>query len=106
MGLCPPAVNLGDTVEEQTLTGGSARSRGERRPAIAGLAAYEAPVEGQWYVIGADPAEGNPQSDESAATVLDATGRQVACLAGRFDPAVFAGHLDVVSRYYNDAGIG
>ena len=78
---------------------------GKRGPAIAGLAVFEAPAEGQWYVIGADPAEGNPQSDESAATVLDSEGRQVACLAGRYDPAVFAGYLEQISRYYNDAGI-
>ena len=78
---------------------------GQRGPALAELRVYEEPVAGQGYVIGADPAEGNPQSDESAATVLDAAGREVACLCGRLDPALFADRLGQVSAYYNDAPI-
>ncbi len=38
---------------------------------IPGLAVYALPDQDCAYVIGADPAEGNPQSDESAACVLD-----------------------------------
>jgi len=49
---------------------------------VPGLAVHVPPQPGQTYVIGADPAEGNPQSDESAAVVLDfASGEQVATLA-------------------------
>ena len=40
------------------------------------------------YVVGADPAEGNPTSDPSALEVLDAdSGEEVASLAGRYEPA-------------------
>ena len=54
-------------------------------PAIPGLVVYALPVEGKTYVIGADPAEGNPTSDESTLVVLDKdNGEEVAALAGRF----------------------
>jgi hypothetical protein len=75
-------------------------------PAIPGLRIHHAPEAGSRYVVGADPAEGNPHSDESAAVVLDgATGEQVATLGRRCDPALFAAHLDAVGRYYNDADL-
>lgn len=75
-------------------------------PAIPGMAVYAAPVPGRWYVLGADPAEGNPTSDESALTVLDrATGEEVAALAGKFEPAVLGGHIDAVGRWYNRAPV-
>jgi hypothetical protein len=64
------------------------------------------PAAGRSYVIGADPAEGNPQSDESAASVVDAlSGEQVAVMAGRFEPAVFAAGLAEAAWFYNGAGI-
>jgi hypothetical protein len=48
----------------------------------------------------ADPAEGNPTSDDPAATVLDADiGEEVACIAGLFQPEVFAAHIDAVGRW-------
>jgi hypothetical protein len=75
-------------------------------PSIPGLALYRVPRRGagEVFVIGADPAEGNPTSDDSAFEVIDAdTGEQVACLAGRLQPAVFAAHIDAVGRYYNNA---
>jgi hypothetical protein len=54
--------------------------------------------------VGADPAEGNPTSDPSALEVLDvASGEEVASLAGRFEPATFAAHVDAVGCYYNGA---
>lgn len=75
-------------------------------PAIMGLAIWQRPEPGRAYIIGADPAEGNPQSDESAACVLDTlTGTEVATLAGRFDPAVFGAYLSQVAAYYNGAGV-
>ena len=53
------------------------------------------------YVIGADPAEGNPQSDESAAVVLDlANGEQVATLGLRCDPEMFAVYLNRLAKAY------
>lgn len=75
-------------------------------PAVTGLVAWAAPRPGASYVIGADPAEGNPQSDESAASVIDAaTGEQVAVLAGRMDPSVFGAALDTVAGWYHGAGV-
>jgi hypothetical protein len=54
--------------------------------------------------VGADPAEGNPTSDPSALEVLDVdSGEEVASLAGRFEPATFAAHVDAVGRWYNGA---
>ncbi len=75
-------------------------------PSLPGLAVYVTPQPGRAYVLGADPAEGNPNSDESAATALDATtGEEVAALAGRIEPTVFAGYLAQLARWYNDAAI-
>lgn len=75
-------------------------------PAVTGLVVWAAPRPGASYVIGADPAEGNPQSDESAASVIDAaTCEQVAVLAGRMDPSVFAAALDTAAGWYNGAGV-
>ena len=54
---------------------------------------FAEPVAGRAYVVGVDPAEGNPRSDESAAQVLDAqTGEQMALLAGKVEPTTFAGY--------------
>jgi hypothetical protein len=75
-------------------------------PAIPGLVVYALPAAGRRYVIGADPAEGNPTSDDSALAVLDVDSREeVACLAGRFEPATFAAYLDTVGRYYGRARV-
>ncbi len=66
---------------------------------------WELPQSNRLYVIGADPAEGNPQSDESAACVLDAiTGDQVAVWAGRFEPATFAAGLAALAEWYGRQG--
>ncbi len=79
---------------------------GADAPAIPGLRIHRPPDASSDYVVGADPAEGNPHSDESAAVVLDcATGEQVATLGLRCDPALFAAHLDALGRYYNDASL-
>lgn len=73
-------------------------------PAIPGLRIYGVPQSSRVYVVGADPAEGNPTSDDSALTVLDAlTGEEVASLAGRFEPSVFAGHMDAIGQWFNNA---
>jgi hypothetical protein len=75
-------------------------------PSVPGCSVFVAPDRSGTYVIGADPAEGNPQSDESAASVVDAiSGEQVAVLAGRFDPSVFAGHLAALSTFFNDCEV-
>lgn len=75
-------------------------------PAIPGLEIYRQPVPGRRYVIGGDPAEGNPTSDDSALTVQDlVTGEEMAALAGKYQPAVFGGQIDQIGRYYNNADV-
>ncbi|MFN8467960.1 MAG: hypothetical protein U0X20_20540, partial [Caldilineaceae bacterium] len=75
-------------------------------PSLPGLTVWESPLPGRRYVIGADPAEGNPNSDESAATVLDAESwAQVAELTGKIEPSTFAAYLDELGRWYNNADV-
>lgn len=75
-------------------------------PAIPELIVYRKPQPGRRYVLGVDPAEGNPTSDDSALTVLDAiTGEECATLSGKFQPAVMASYADKVGVYYNRAGL-
>lgn len=77
-----------------------------RAPAIPGLRIYRAPLAGRQYVIGVDPAEGNPTSDDSALTVLDVlTGEECAVLNGKFQPSIMAGYADVIGHYYNRAAL-
>lgn len=74
----------------------------EDMPAIDGLDIYSPPQPKERYVIGADPAEGNPTSDDSALTVLNRrTGEEVAALAGKFQTSTFAGLIRRVAHWYN-----
>ena len=71
---------------------------------IPGLSVYVEPQEGREYCIGADPAEGNPNSDDSALTVLDKlTGEEVAVVAGKIQPSTFASYVSQLSAWYNKA---
>ncbi len=73
---------------------------------IPGLEVFQEPVPGRRYVIGADPAEGNPTSDDSALEVLDLdTGEEVAALAGKFEPSTFASYIDQIGKMFNSAGV-
>lgn len=73
-------------------------------PAIPGLTVFVPALPGRTYVIGVDPAEGNPNSDDSVATVLDAVEwAEVANLVGKFEPSVFAAFIGLLGHYYNDA---
>lgn len=75
-------------------------------PAIPGLVIWRKPVEGKKYVLGADPAEGNPNSDPSALCVQDeATGEEVAQLASQFEMTIFAAHINAVGLFFNRAGV-
>jgi len=75
-------------------------------PAIPGLLIYSPPQPGHRYVIGLDPAEGNPTSDDSALEVLDVlTGEEVACLAGKYQPSTIAAHADAIGQWYNGAPV-
>lgn len=70
-------------------------------PAIP-LDIYIPPKASGRYVLGADPAEGNPNSDDSALTVIDIDkGEECAILVGKFEPAIFAHYIHQVSVYYN-----
>ncbi len=78
----------------------------ESGPSINGLIVYRAPQAGRSYVIGGDPAEGNPTSDDSTATVLDSeSGEEVAKLSGKFQPSTFAGHIATIARWYRNARV-
>lgn len=82
------------------------RPRGIALPAIPGLVVYRLPESGHKYIVGADPAEGNPTSDDSAFEIIDrATGEQVASLAGKLQPEVFAAYIDTVGTVFNNADV-
>ena len=73
---------------------------------IPGLFVFRRPVKNHPYVIGADPAEGNPNSDASAAVVMDAiSGEEVALLSGKIQPSQFTDYLIRLGNWYNEAGI-
>src|SRR5262249_31481260 len=75
-------------------------------PAIPGLTVFALPEPGHKYVIGADPAEGNPTSDDSALCVLDTdSGEQMAELAGKFEPSVFANYAQQLATWFYRAGV-
>lgn len=75
-------------------------------PSLPGLCVYRLPEPGHRYVVGVDPAEGNPTSDDSALTVLDAgSGEEVATLAGKFQPSTLAAHADSLGMWYYRAGV-
>lgn len=68
------------------------------------LQLYVAPNITHRYVIGADPAEGNPTSDDSVAIVVDQTTLEEVCvLAGKIEPRVFAGYLHTLSKIFHRA---
>lgn len=73
-------------------------------PVLPQLVLYAAPEPRKVYVIGGDPAEGNPTSDDSALSVQElATGAEVARLAAPIEPSVFASYVSQISAWYNDA---
>ena len=74
-------------------------------PAMIGLRVWRVPQPGEAFVIGADTAEGNPQSDDSAGSVCDLTGEQVATWSGRVEPSTFGSQIAAVSEYFNDAAV-
>ncbi|MDQ4075067.1 MAG: hypothetical protein M3220_02335 [Chloroflexota bacterium] len=67
---------------------------------------YRKPEPDRYYLVAADPAEGAPNSDPSAATILDCeTWEEVAVLHGLFETDVFAHYLITLAIEYNDAVI-
>ncbi len=76
-------------------------------PAIPGLTIFKLPEEGRRYVMGADPAEGLPTSDDSSLTVMDLQSHEeVARLDGHFEPKiVFPRHIDQIGQFYQRASV-
>ena len=73
-------------------------------PALPLLEVYAPPKAGGRYILGADPAEGNPTSDDSALCVLDVrTGEECAALAGKVPPEVLADYAAALCLWYNRA---
>jgi hypothetical protein len=73
---------------------------------FGGQEIYKLPEPGRTYVIGADPAEGNPTSDDSALEVMDAeTYEEVACLAAPMQPSIFGETIAAFAAAYNDAAV-
>jgi hypothetical protein len=82
---------------------------------IPGLAVYREPqlyadparkLGKATYRIGCDPAEGNPSSDDSAATVVDErTGEEMAVLCGKLQPSTFAAYIARLAAWYNGASV-
>ncbi|MCP5016195.1 MAG: hypothetical protein GY938_13130 [Ketobacter sp.] len=67
---------------------------------------WAARIPGKQYVLGADPAEGNPTSDDSAITVIRAdTGEEVCAFADKLEPGAFAALIDELGAYFNNAHI-
>jgi hypothetical protein len=90
--------------ETQPLDADAHYAPAQRLPAIPALVVFARPQPGRAYVIGADPAEGNPTSDDSALAVLDTTtGEEVATLAGKLEPTVFAGYIAQLAQWYGAA---
>jgi hypothetical protein len=85
------------------------KCRGEQKSGttslqIPGFYQYIPPKKRGGYLLAADPAEGNPSSDPSAASVFDQeTWEQVAKIYGKFEPDIFAGYLIQIAKYYNNA---
>lgn len=78
----------------------------DKSPAISGLVQWFKPRDDRTYVIGIDPAEGNPNSDDSALCVLCYETRQmVAKLAGKYEPFLMAYYANKIAEYYNGASI-
>jgi len=73
---------------------------------LPGLLVFKRPKFGDEFVIGADPAEGNPTSDDSTAHVLNKkTGEEAAVMSGKIEPTIFSSYLSTLSTMYNDAKI-
>lgn len=72
---------------------------------LPGLSIYREPEQAMRYVIGVDPAEGNPGSDESAIEVMSSRGEEVAVLAGQIEPSLTAAYTEMLSQYYRNAPV-
>lgn len=73
---------------------------------VNGAVVYKEPMPDSRYVIGVDPAEGNPSSDNSTICVLDnVTGEQMCTYAARVEPSLLAVTAAELSLLYNKAQV-
>lgn len=70
-------------------------------PPIPSLKVFQEPIAGLEYIVGADPAQGNPTSDDSSCVVLDKmSGEEVATFSGKIEPVAFAQYINQLGQYY------
>lgn len=105
-----PAVRKYLTHAERGITKGYLKQTGSGVSLIEDEKGYveiwKKPVQGEYYVIGADVAEGKIEGDYSVGQVLDSNCDVVAIWYGHIDPDLFGIELVKLARYYNDAYLG
>ncbi len=75
-------------------------------PALPGFRVYVPAKPGRQYIVGCDPAEGNPNSNDTGICILDyATGETCAVMQGKIEPSTTAVYIDRIGKYYNDADV-
>ncbi len=75
-------------------------------PALPGFRVFVPAKPGKHYVVGCDPAEGNPGSNDTGVVILDyATGETCAVMQGKIEPSTTAVYIERIGRYYNDADV-
>jgi hypothetical protein len=75
-------------------------------PALPGFRVYVPAKPGRRYIIGCDPAEGNPGSNDTGVCILDyATGETCAVMQGKIEPSTTAVYIDRIGQYYNGADV-
>lgn len=75
-------------------------------PALPGFRVFIPARAGCRYIVGVDPAEGNPNSNDTGAVVIDyVTGEMCAVMQGKVEPSTTAVYVDRIGQYYNGADI-
>lgn len=73
-------------------------------PTLPGFRVYILAIPGHRYVVGCDPAEGNPSSNDTGACIIDYfTGEVCAVMQGKIEPSTTAVYVDRIGKYYNSA---
>lgn len=75
-------------------------------PALPGFRVFVPAKNGKRYIVGCDPAEGNPGSNDTGIVILDeATGETCAVMQGKIEPATTAVYIERIGLYYNSAEV-
>lgn len=72
----------------------------EALASIPSLRVYTGWLPNTRYFVGVDPAEGNPTSDDSAASMIDDKGDEIACLYGKLQPRVLGEYVAKLAKAY------